>query len=168
MATNIPIGVRAQNLNSNYDFADGTQNQLQKWVDFGYLSDNLPSSINTIVDYSDTSQPLDLRVRSYLDINCASCHREGGHCDYRPLRLAFAESGDPNNIGICVDPDTPVIGFEDAKVVDPGVIDNSILHFRISTVAEEYRMPLIGRKLQHEEGVALIEEWINSLNENCN
>ena len=168
VATNIPIGVRAQNLNSNYDFADGTQNQLQKWVDFGYLSDNLPSSINTIVDYSDTSQPLDLRVRSYLDINCASCHREGGHCDYRPLRLAFAESGDPNNIGICVDPDTPVIGFEDAKVVDPGVIDNSILHFRISTVAEEYRMPLIGRKLQHEEGVALIEEWINSLDQNCN
>jgi len=165
---NIPIGVRAQNLNSNYDFSDGTQNQLQKWVEMGYLEDNLPGTINTVVDYTDASQSLDLRVRSYLDINCANCHSDGGHCDYRPLRLAFNESGDPNNIGICVDPDTPVVGFEDARVVDPGNIENSILHFRMSTVAEEYRMPLIGRKLQHEEGVALIEEWINSLDQNCN
>lgn len=168
VAVNIPIGVRPQNLNGNYDFADGTQNQLQKWIDFGYLEDNLPATINTVVDYSDPNQPLDLRVRSYLDINCANCHSEGGHCDYRPLRLAFNESGDPNNIGICVDPDTPVVGYDGAKIIDPGSIESSILHFRTSTVAEEYRMPLIGRKLQHQEGVALIEEYINSLTQTCN
>lgn len=165
---NTPIGVRAQNLNGDYDFADGTQNQLQKWIEMGYLEDNLPASINTIVAWDDPSQPLDLRVRSYLDINCASCHRDGGHCDYRPLRLAFDESGDPNNLGICVDPDTPVVGFEDPKVIDPGDPENSIMFFRMETINEEYRMPLIGRSLQHEEGVALIEEYINSLTQNCN
>jgi len=28
-------------------------------------------------------------------------------------------------------------------------------------------MPLIGRTLKHEEGIKLIEEWINSLNTDC-
>lgn len=166
--SNTPIGVRAQNLNGDYDFADGTKNQLQKWIEMGYLEDNLPSSINTVVAWDDPNEPLDLRVRSYLDINCASCHRDGGHCDYRSLRLAFEESGDSNNIGICMDPDTPVVGFEDPKVIDPGNPENSIMFFRMETINEEYRMPLIGRSLQHQEGVALIEEYINSLSQNCN
>jgi hypothetical protein len=29
-------------------------------------------------------------------------------------------------------------------------------------------MPLLGRTLKHQEGVQLIEEWINSLTMNCN
>ncbi|NND63029.1 MAG: hypothetical protein HKN48_07510 [Flavobacteriaceae bacterium] len=163
-----PIGVKPQNLNSDYDFADGTANQLQKWMDMGYLDNSVPSNINTVVNYYDTSQPLDLRVRSYFDINCASCHSDGGHCDYRSLRFAFNESEDPDNLGICITPDTPIGGMPDAKVVDPGNPENSILYFRTNTNFEEYRMPLLGRTIQHEEGIALIEEWINSLSENCN
>jgi len=162
----IPIGVKPQNLNGLYDFNDGESNQLQKWIEIGYLEDNLPGNINTVVDYHDESEDLDLRVRSYLDINCASCHMDGGHCDYRSLRFEFNMTEDPNNLGICIDPDTPIDGF--SKLVAPGDADSSVLFFRISTEDEQYRMPLLGRTLVQDDGVALVREWIESLSETCN
>ncbi|MFA7446339.1 MAG: hypothetical protein WCY89_10365, partial [Flavobacteriaceae bacterium] len=68
----IPIGTKPQHLNSLYTYTDGSQNQLMKWVAFGYLEgSSLPENIQTVVDWKDTSQPLELRVRSYVDINCA-------------------------------------------------------------------------------------------------
>jgi len=69
-----PIGVKPQNLNKDYNYEDGTINQLQKLVDFGYLDANIPSNVETVIDWKDASQPIDLRMRSYVDINCAHCH----------------------------------------------------------------------------------------------
>ncbi|MCH9659854.1 MAG: hypothetical protein K0U54_02975 [Bacteroidetes bacterium] len=165
---NSPIGMKPQSLNAAYSYTDGSSNQLQKWIDMGYLENNLPSNIVTVVDYNDTSQPLNTRVRSYFDINCASCHSDDGHCNYRAIRFAFNESSEPESLGVCVTPDTPITGYENAKIVDPGNPENSVLFFRLSTNEEQYRMPLLGRTIQHQEGVALVEEWINSLNQNCN
>jgi len=164
---NMPIGPKPQNLNSNYTYADGTQNQLQKWVEMGYLEDNIPADILTVVDWTDTNQPLELRVRSYLDINCAGCHSDSGHCDYRALRLSFSETTNPENLGICVNPDTPIPGYEGSKMVVPGDAESSIMYFRLSTNDEEYRMPLLGRTIQHEESLAMIAEWINSMTITC-
>jgi len=164
---NIPIGPKPQNLNSNYPYEDGTQNQLQKWIEMGYLENSLPSQINTVVNWQDTSQSLDLRVRSYFDINCAGCHSDTGHCDYRALRLAFGDTDDPANLGICVSPDTPIPGYEGSYMIVPGDPQNSVVYFRLHTTEEEYRMPLLGRTLQHEESLSLVEEWINSLTNTC-
>lgn len=164
----IPIGVKPQNLNSQFSYEDGTANQLEKWIDMGYLADNLPADINTVVAWDDTSQSLELRVRSYMDINCASCHTDGGHCDYRPLRLAFEDSADEVNMGVCVDPQTPIPEFKNDKLITPGDADNSILFFRMVTTEEQYRMPLLGRTLAHDEGVEMVRQWINSLTTECN
>ncbi|MBX2826723.1 MAG: cadherin-like domain-containing protein [Flavobacteriaceae bacterium] len=165
---NAPIGTKPQSLDSDYPYADGAQNQLQKWMDMGYLANNVPDNINGVVDYNDTSQPLDLRVRSYFDINCASCHSDEGHCNYRAIRFAFDETTDPVLMGVCDTPQTPIPGYDNSKIITPGAPDDSVLFFRMETNEENYRMPLLGRTIQHEEGVALIEEWINSLSENCN
>jgi uncharacterized repeat protein (TIGR03806 family) len=163
-----PIGLKPQSLNSNYTYPEGESNQLTKWIEMEYLESNVPTTINTVVRWDDPTESLNLRVRSYLDINCASCHSDSGHCDYRSPRFAFDLSEDPDNLGICIDPDTTIPGLEGAKIIDPGDPDNSVLFFRISTNEEQYRMPLLGRTIQHEEGVALIEQWINSLTQNCN
>lgn len=164
---NSPIGLKPQNLNSEYPFDGGLKNQLQKWIEVGYLENNLPADILTVVNWEDTSQPLDLRVRSYFDINCAGCHSNTGHCDYRALRMSFSDTENPENMGICVTPDTPIPGYEDSKMIIPGDAQNSLLYFRLTTNDEEYRMPLLGRTIQHEESLTLIEEWINSLTNNC-
>jgi len=163
--TPLPIGPKPQNLNKTYNYADGASNQLSKWIDFGYLEDNMPATILSTVNWEDDSYPLELRVRSYLDINCAHCHSEESYCEYRPLRLAFNENGDDVNKGVCVTPDTQISPY--THIISSGKVDKSLLHFRISSTEEQYRMPLLGRTLQHAEGVRLIEEWINSLEGEC-
>jgi hypothetical protein len=161
----VPIGLKPQNLNSMYDFLDGTENQLQKLINEGYLEDNLPATINTVVKWSDETQPIDLRVRSYIDINCAHCHQELSHCDYRPVRFAFDESADAANLGICVDPDEEI--EEMLKIVTPGDRETSVMFFRINTEAEEFRMPLLGRSIIHKEAVQMIGDWIDELSTEC-
>lgn len=166
--TNEPIGIKPQSLNGTFSFADGVQNQLQKWIEVGYLQDNLPSNINTVVDYTDTSQDLETRVRSYVDINCASCHRDEGHCNYRPMRFAFSENNLLENLGLCVTPDQLLENLSpDQKLIKPGDLENSVVYYRLNVTAEEERMPLLGRSIIHNDGVALLGEWINSLDTAC-
>lgn len=165
-----PIGIKPQNLNFNYNYGSETKNQLLKWIDQGYLKSDftLPSQENTTINYEDTSKSTDLRARSYLDINCAHCHQNERHCDYRPMRFAFYESGNPTtgltNMGVCVNT-SDMQDFPSLlnKVVSPGNIYKSMLYYRLNTTNETYRMPLHGRTIIHEEGIQLIENWINSL-----
>ncbi|WP_204344588.1 Ig-like domain-containing protein [Psychroserpens algicola] len=163
--TPLPIGPKPQNLNRDLTYEDGTSNQLQKWIEIGYLEDNLPTAIVSTVNWEDESLDLNLRVRSYLDINCAHCHSAESYCEYRPMRFAFHENEDDTNKGVCVPPDTQITGT--SHIVVPGNIDASVLRFRVNSIEEQNRMPLLGRTLKHEEGVRLIEEWINSLTGEC-
>ena len=164
---NMPIGLKPQSLNSNYNYTDGIKNQLEKWQEIGYLENTVPQNIETVVDYNDTSQSLDLRVRSYFDINCASCHSDEGHCNYRSMRFAFDENQSLESRGVCITPDTFISGLTDAKIIKPNDPTNSVIYFRLNNIEEQYRMPLLGRRLIHDEGVALVEEWINSLTNLC-
>ena len=169
---NIPIGIKPQNLNKTFNYGNESKNQLTKWIELGKLTNDfsLPTTANTIVNYNDVSQSLENRVRSYFDINCAHCHKEHGHCDYRPMRYAFSETyNNQTNMGVCVDTQD-MQGFEPAlsRIVTPGNIYRSMLYHRLNTVDETYRMPLHGRTIIHEEGVQLVEEWINSLTTPCN
>ena len=167
VTTNIPIGIKPQNLNFNYNYNAGSRNQLIKWIEEGYLTDNfsLPTTEHSIIDYRDALKSLHLRVRSYVDINCSHCHQDERHCDYRPMRFAFSETvNNPANMGVCVDTED-MQDFEPAlsKIVTPGNINRSMLYHRLKTIDETYRMPLHGRTIIHDEGIALIEQWINSL-----
>ena len=162
----IPIGIKPQNLNFNYNYISSNENQLSKWVQQNYLENAIPSNIESTVNYKDTSKPLELRVRSYLDINCAHCHQVGSHCSYRPMRFAFSETGNSDgrtNQGVCVDTQD-MAGFPESlsKIINPSNVDRSMLYYRLNT-EEGYKMPLLGRSIIHEEGVNLIREYINSL-----
>ncbi|MBP6099899.1 MAG: hypothetical protein KA488_04670 [Flavobacterium sp.] len=168
--TYIPIGIKPQNLNFEYNYGNETKNQLTKWIEKGILQNNfsLPSEANTAIDYKDASKPLEKRVRSYLDINCAHCHQDNRHCDYRPMRFSFTESGDIQNgranLGICVDTQD-MQDFPPAlsKIISPGNVNRSMLYYRLNTTNENFRMPLHGRTVIHTEGVNLLQQWINTL-----
>lgn len=154
----IPIGIKPQNL--NFKLPGEPKNQLQKLITIGYLENNIPGNIISTVDYHDESKSIDLRLRSYLDINCAHCHQEGKHCDYRPMRLAFSETSDPVNMGLCVEPDE-VINTTLINIITPANKDRSVMHYRLMSTDENVRMPLLGRSIIHEEGLQLLEDWIN-------
>lgn len=161
----IPIGVKPQNLNVSYSYPNGIKNQLQKLVDEGYLQ-SYPSNIVSTVNYKDTSKPIDIRLRSYLDINCAHCHQENARCDYRAIRLSFSQTTALSKIGVCVMADEPIDPSLE-RIITPGNPAKSVMHFRLNSINENNRMPLLGRTIVHDEGVDLLKQWINTLTQNC-
>lgn len=162
----IPIGLKPQNIDSDYDFGNGAVNQLEYLTNEGVIQDNVPATINAVVDYRDESKPLEQRVRSYLDINCAHCHREGSHCSYRPLRLAYSETDLTSNMGVCVEPDE-FINTALTYIITPSNTERSVMHYRLSSTDQNEMMPLLGRSVVHTEGLQLIEDYINSLTQPC-
>lgn len=161
----IPIGPKPQNLNKLYNYNGQAKNQLVKWTEEGYLN-TTPDNIVSTVDWTDTSKPLEERVRSYLDINCAHCHHEGSHCDYRPMRFAFNETSIAQNLGICVTPDE-VINPSLTYIVAKKNSLRSVMSYRLKSVNQAERMPLLGRTIVHNEAVEMIEEWINAMDSPC-
>ena len=159
-STAIPIGPKPQNLNKDYAYADGTKNQLSKWIEEGYL-DSKPNTIVSPVDWTDASKPIDMRARSYVDINCAHCHTDNGHCDYMAMRFAFTSTSDPVNMGVCVAP------FESPEsfLIAGSRTDRSAIFDRMSTNIVSKRMPLIGRTITHDEAILMMKDYINSLEE---
>lgn len=159
------IGPKPQNLNKAFTYTDGSMNQLSRWIQEGYLN-SVPQNIASAVDWTDTSKPLEMRVRSYLDINCAHCHRDGSHCDYRPIRLALNETANPENLGVCVNPHE-FLSSGQQFIVQRGNYEKSVMYYRMQSIEESDRMPLMGRTIQHTEALDLMQQWITSLGEPC-
>ena len=162
----IPNGVKPRNINKTLDYRSNSMNQLDKWMEMGYLN-SYPTDLEAVANWKDLSEPLEKRVRSYIDINCAHCHSDNTHCEYRPIRLSYEATEDLANMGVCLTPDTN-LGNGTDLIINPGNIDRSVLHFRMTSNEEQYRMPLIGRSIVHDEAIEMIEEWIISLENNCN
>jgi hypothetical protein len=115
--------------------------------------------------WSDTSSgTLDARARSYLDNNCAHCHQPGGTAGYTGVDLRT--SADLRTFGVCKSPNSSGrVGNLSYDLV-PGHPEQSILLARMESVRPKEMMPQIGRSVVHEEGAALIREWIKSLGAN--
>ncbi len=162
-----PIGPKPRNLNSTYNYPDGPMNQLDKWIATGYLEANVPDVIETTAKWDDPNVDINDRVRAYVDMNCAHCHSDDKHCDYRPMRFAWSETSDPVNLGVCVPPDdqlTPDL----THIVARGFTQRSMLYYRASSTDETVRMPLLGRTVVHTEAVQLFGDWITAMSPPCN
>jgi len=163
------IGPKARYLNMDNEYGDETVNQLRYMEQAGILI-GVPedlASIDTVPHWEDTAASLEDRAKGYLDINCAHCHRPEGFASNSALFLDYWREVD-ENYGICK---TPVAagsgsgGFQYSIV--PGDSSTSIMSYRMDSNEPDVRMPEIGRTLIHTEGVALINEWINSMSGGC-
>ncbi|SDJ70646.1 SO2930 family diheme c-type cytochrome [Microbulbifer yueqingensis] len=164
----MPLGPRARHLNKDYAYAEGVQNQLLYWQQIGYLS-GVPeiAAVPRNVDFADGSQSLEARARSYLDINCGHCHNPAGAADTSGLMLHHLES-DGRKLGLCKPPVAAGTGSGNRRfAIVPGEPDESILNFRVETTNPGAMMPELGRSLEHEEGTALLREWVASMTGSC-
>ena len=160
----MPIGPSVGQLNGVYSYPSGKENQLVYWKKQGMIKDlpagNLP---RTAVWNDPKTGNLNDRARAYLAINCAHCHRREGPAQTSGLFLTETEK-DPTVIGINKPPVAAGTG-SGGRLIDikKGDAHGSILWYRMQTKEPGERMPELGRNLVHEEGLALIEEWINNM-----
>jgi len=168
--TSLPIGIQARHLNRPFEYAEGPENQLARWTREAILSGApAPQTIPKDAQWDDPlSNNLNTRARAYLEINCAHCHSPTGNASLKQLELAQSVT-DPQKLGICTLQgsqaiiDTTLYPFN----IFPGHPERSRLIARMSSTDPAYRMPRFGRSLVHEEGLALITEWIATMPGTC-
>jgi hypothetical protein len=155
------LGLELPQLDRMMDYPSGaTADQLATLEYIGVFDAPLPDDIVALPSPSDTSMSVSDRARAVLHTNCAGCHQPdgtgGGAMDFRST-TSLPEMGACN-----VSAETGSMGIGDAKVIDPGTAEESILLLRMQST-DAYRMPPLGTHQVDEEGTALIETWINGL-----
>src|SRR5262249_52747986 len=86
------LGVKTRQLNGNFTYPNGvTDNQLRTWNHLGLFDTKIADAaiyhFSRLVNITNTAAPLQLRVRSYFDANCAQCHRPGGAGAFFDMRF---------------------------------------------------------------------------------
>ena len=157
------LGVKTAQLNGEWRYpGGGVENQLLVWSRGGMLAPAVTAAeldgLPRLAAAHDLGRGLEDRARSYLDANCAACHRPGvtvGNFDARyetPLPRQNLLNG-------------PVLidqGLDGARVVAPNDPWRSVLYLRAGTV-EGMKMPPLAHGVVDAPGVALLREWITSL-----
>ena len=110
--------------------------------------------------WGETSASLNDRARGYLDVNCAHCHNINGSASNSGLFLTYDEKM-PVRIGINKRPVAAGrgSGTHDFDIA-PGDPEGSILIYRLKSLDPGISMPEVGRSIVHDEGVALLSQWI--------
>ncbi len=159
-----PIGPKAQNLNGDFAYPDGRRNQLVHWTRAGLLEGApRPASAPRAARWDDPAEPLEARARAYLDANCAHCHNPRGMASNSGLFLNLGETR-PAALGVGKGPVAAGRGAGNLKVgIEPGHPEASILAYRMASTEPGVMMPELGRTLVHDEGLALIQDYIRRM-----
>ncbi len=156
-----PIGVKARNLNGPFAYPAGPENQLAHWTRTGLLAGApSPNKAPRTAVWDDPAEPLEARGRAYLDANCAHCHNARGMASNSGLFLDLEETR-PSAIGVGKRPVAAGRGSGGLDfAIAPGHPDASIIALRMASTEPGVMMPELGRSLVHEEGLALVRDYI--------
>ncbi len=158
------LGVKTRQLNREYRYPsrDTMENQLRAWNDLGLfqpaLQENQLETLDKLVPADDPKGSLEQRARSYLDVNCAQCHRPGGVVSYFDARYDVPlEKQNLVNGPVVIDQ-----GIDNARAVAPNDPWRSLVLLRVNTL-EPTKMPPLAHEVIDEKGVELLQKWIRSL-----
>ena len=159
------LGVNARQLNGSqtYPATGVTDNQLRTLNRLGLFNPAFNEAAiggySKLSAMTNSSAPLQERVRSYLDANCEQCHQPGGQGITWDARYDTPlVQQDITNF-----PAAFSLGISDgACVVKAKDIWRSVLVSRINTLNQDIQMPDF-RNLIDTNAVAVITAWINSL-----
>ena len=159
-----PLGPKARNLNGDFAYADGRENQLVRWRKVGILAGGPePAAAPRTAVWDDPSESLERRARAYLDANCGHCHNPRGMASNSGLNLN-AEEARMSALGVGKRPVAAGRGSGGLEVsIAPGHPEQSILVHRMESTEPGVMMPELGRSLRHEEGLKLIRDYVASL-----
>ncbi len=144
-------------------------NQLQNWIKKGLLEDSSNrTNLKPLPIWNDENEKLTNKAHAYFQVNCSHCHNPNGVARMTQLFLQYEnplyqENKLSKSRGFCK---PAYLTGKHENIITPGNADNSELHFRLSSRTFG-RMPALGRDLKHNEGIDLIENYINSFNQKC-
>ncbi|HYJ11699.1 MAG TPA: hypothetical protein VEX18_21900 [Polyangiaceae bacterium] len=152
------LGPNTRQLNADHAYAEGTMNQVAKFTELG-LFDVPPKDLPGYPDPYGTGT-LEERARSYLQTNCAICHRPGG--EFSTVDMRFGTALAETNLCGASEHDESLAAY---RLVpgQPTLSSMSVRMQALDTAEAEVRMPKLGSTVIDEQGVALIDEWITSL-----
>ena len=161
-----PIGPKARHLNRDFAYSARAGESTRpldpsggtRWVH------PLPAEVPRLAVWNDpASGTLDARARAWLEINCAHCHNPDGPARNSGLDL-LASQRNPTAFGIFKTPVAAGLGSGGRSFdIVPGQPDQSIMAYRIASTHPGVMMPELGKRLVHDEGVALVRHWIAAL-----
>lgn len=167
-----PLGAIARELSSVLENAGGDpvlQTELMRRR--GWL-DQLPTRMEAVSwqTYTpDIQDPalVEALALAYLNIHCGHCHNPEGAADTSGLLLDGSHSL-AVNLGVCKPPVAAGGGAGDLQYsIVPAAPEQSILIYRMNSLAPDEMMPELGRSLVHHEGVELIRHWIATMPGGC-
>ncbi|MBP90416.1 MAG: heme-binding domain-containing protein [Planctomycetaceae bacterium] len=132
----------------------------ERFAQLGLFSNKLPKShaeLPRLVNPYDESRELEARVRSYLQVNCASCHVNAGGGNSR-MEFGFSQSRDDMKI-VSIHPQHHTFGVEQALLVAPGAPERSMLYQRVSRRGSGQMPPLVSNLVDHR-AARMLHDWI--------
>jgi hypothetical protein len=164
-AANYVLGLKTRQLNGLFAYPGTgvTDNQLRAFNRLGLFNPAIDEA--QIANYSQLASLTNLtasltnRFRSYIDANCAQCHRPGGPGPTFDARYDTPLDGqniiNGNVLGN--------LGYDNAHVVTPRDLWRSILYQRASSLNPLVKMPPLARNLVDSNGMDVVAAWINGL-----
>jgi uncharacterized repeat protein (TIGR03806 family) len=164
-AAGFVLGVNARQLNGPFTYPGGVKdNQLRAWSHARLFDRAVPDRdlprLPRLAALSDKSASLEQRVRSYLDANCAQCHRPGGSPGQFDARFEVPLARQKLLGGELVAAD---LGVSGARVVKPGDPEKSMLYLRMKRRRDVFNMPPLASNAVDEEALAVVGAWIRGL-----
>jgi len=157
------LGVKARQMNHVFTYPSGvTDNELRTWNHLGLFEPAVDeadlATLPTLAAADDSARSLQDRARSYLDANCAQCHRPGGTVAYFDARYDTPlEKQELIDGPVLIDQ-----GIDRPRIISPHDIWRSIAYMRVNTL-DDIKMPPIARETIDRKGVELLQNWITSL-----
>lgn len=157
------LGVKTRQLNRDFTFPSGvTDNELRTWNHLGLFEPGFDEAslprFPKLAKYDDSTRSLEDRARSFLDANCAHCHRPKGTVAFFDARYD-TPLADQNLIDGHVLIDERI---DDPRIIAPNDIWRSIMYMRADSV-EAFKMPPLAHNEVDVKSMAVLRQWIQSL-----
>ncbi len=160
------LGPKTRNLNTPilYPSSGITMNQLVNFSELGLITETITntnvSTYSAVAAKDDLTASIEDRARSYIDVNCSSCHNPA----VDNIAIFDARYTTPiENQNIIYGAVVYDEGLSNPKVIIPQDVANSMAHFRMNSTQTGVKMPPLAKDVVDAAGLQLIEDWINSL-----
>jgi uncharacterized repeat protein (TIGR03806 family) len=165
---NTILGFETLQVNRDFAFAEGVDNQLRTFEHIGLFEGGLttpPLLLEALPDPSDSMYTFEERSRSYLHANCAMCHQPGGPTPIVDLDLRWGTPLEETGlVGVTPTAAQGDLGVPGALRITEGNPHASVLYLRMKAEgASAFKMPPLARELQDLQAARAVFAWIARL-----